>query len=135
MTTFQEVYNVFLSKITDRDLINLADNIRDDIMEGYLNSAIAQFSLCDKDIDTTDEIAKQFNVTLDRLEKEILARYMVIEWSNGYVQSEEFLKQKLGNRDYTNFSPANHLDKLIDLRSTNLKEVKELIQEYYYRSP
>lgn len=135
MTTFQEIYNVFLSKITDRDLISMEETFRNDIMEGYLNSAIAQFSHCQKDLDDIDDALKQFNNELDRLEKEILSRYMVIEWSNGYIQSEEFLKQKLGNRDYTNFSPANHLDKLIELRALNQKEVKELIQEYYYRYP
>jgi len=135
MTIFEEVYNVFLSKITDRDLISLTENLRNDVMEGFLGSAIAQFSLCEKDLEDTNDILKQFNATLDRLEKEILSRYMVIEWSNGFIQSEEFLKQKLGSRDYSLHSPANHLDKLTELRSINTKEAKELIREYYYRNP
>lgn len=133
MTTFQDVYNVFLAKITDRELVT--NEFKDEVMEDFLNSGIAQFSHCEKDLEDTDDVLKQFNITLDRLEKEILARYMVIEWTNGYIQSEEFLKQSLGNRDYTTYSPANHLEKLIELRSINLKEVKELIQEYYYRYP
>lgn len=135
MTTFEDVYHVFLSKITDRELIMQVEEIRNEIMEDYLNSAIAQFSHCRKNLEDIDDTFKQFKTSLDRLEKEILARYMVIEWTNGYIQSEEFLKQTLGNRDYTTYSPANHLDKLMELRSINLKEVKELIQEYYYRYP
>ena len=131
MTPFSDVYHAFLSKITDRDLVN--NEFKDEIMEDFLRSAIARFHHCEKDLSDTDFVLKQFNTELDMLEIEILARYMVIEWTDGYIQSEEFMKQKLGNRDYTNHSPANHLEKLMDLKAYNTGEASALIQEYYYR--
>lgn len=132
-TAFSEINRIFLSKITDRDLIQLADEIKEEIMGDFLGSAIAQFHLCEKNLEDVDDLMGHFNETLDRLEKEILARFMVIEWTNGFIQSEDFLLQSLGNKDYTVFSPSNHLDKLLALRSLNEEKVNGLIHEYYYR--
>lgn len=133
MTTYQEIFALFTNKITDYNLPSLTQDEAEFRMMKFLDSSISRFTpYCQKDLSDKDDTLKQFNIDLSTLEKEILALMMVYEWTNSFVLSEEFLKQKLGTKDYQIYSPANHLEKLIQLRSSIQNEIDDLIKLYYY---
>lgn len=133
MTTYQEIFALFTNKITDYSLPSLTQDEAEFRMEKFLDSSISRFTpYCEKDLTNRNDILKQFNIDLSTLEKEILSLMMVYEWTNSFVLSEEFLKQKLGTKDYQIYSPANHLEKLIQLRSSIQNEIDHLISLYYY---
>lgn len=133
MTPFQDIYEIFLNKITNYSYLNLDVNVVESEMKKFLRSSISRFKpYCQNDLENRDDTLDTFNLDLSSLEKEILALMMVYEWTNRYVLSEEFLVQRLGTKDYQIYSPANHLEKLIDLRSSIQKEIDDLINLYYY---
>ena len=133
MTTYQEIFALFTNKITDYRLPSLTQDEAEFRMINFLNSSISRFTpYCQKDLNDKNDTLKQFNIDLSTLEKEILALMMVYEWTNSFVLSEEFLKQKLGAKDYQIYSPANHLEKLIQLRSSIQNDIDDLIKLYYY---
>jgi hypothetical protein len=133
MTTYQEIFALFTNKITDYSLPSLTQDEAEFRMMKFLDSSISRFTpYCQKDLNDKDDTLKQFNIDLSTLEKEILALMMVYEWTNNFVLSEEFLKQKLGTKEYQIYSPANHLEKLIQLRSSIQSEIDDLIKLYYY---
>lgn len=133
MTTYQEIFALFTNKITDYRLPSLTQDEAEFRMINFLNSSISRFTpYCQKDLNDKNDTLKQFNIDLSTLEKEILALMMVYEWTNSFVLSEEFLKQKLGTKDYQIYSPANHLEKLIQLRSSIQNDIDDLIKLYYY---
>lgn len=134
MTPFQDIYDLFYSKITSYDLFSLSDLEINEIAKKYLDSSISRFVHCEKDLEDREDALEQFNVDLTMLEKEILSLNMVYVWLNSYVQSEEFLKQHLGSKDYQVYSPANHLAQLIELRTSIQNEIDGLINLYYYAS-
>jgi len=124
---------LFTNKITDYRLPSLTQDEAEFRMINFLNSSISRFTpYCQKDLNDKNDTLKQFNIDLSTLEKEILALMMVYEWTNSFVLSEEFLKQKLGAKDYQIYSPANHLEKLIQLRSSIQNDIDDLIKLYYY---
>jgi hypothetical protein len=133
MTTYQEIFALFTNKITDYSLPSLTQDEAEFRMMKFLDSSISRFiPYCHKDLTDRDDTLKQFNIDLSTLEKEILALMMVYEWTNNFVLSEEFLKQRLGTKDYQIYSPANHLKELIQLRSSIQNEIDDLIKLYYY---
>lgn len=74
----------------------------------------------------------QFNQDLDSEEMWILAHGMVITWNSGKVYAEKKLKNALSNSDYSVYSPANLLDKLIAVREQSLKEIRKLVVSYSF---
>ncbi|MGG0308444.1 hypothetical protein ABEY43_06480 [Priestia megaterium] len=136
MTPFQDIYDIFANKITSFKLMELTDDEIIEIAEKYLQSAISYFSpFCNKDLEDKDDTLKQFNQALSSKEKEILAVRIAHEWLNqNFVLSEEFLANHLGHKDYQNFSPANRLQQILNVRSVIKNDVDELIGIYYYSS-
>jgi hypothetical protein len=131
-TQYSDVYDRFLSKITDYDLANLTDQELKNTLLKYLKSAVANFKYCTKDLKDRDDTLQVFNIDLDEIEQEIIAKLMVIEWVNPYINSQENIRQVLGSRDYKIYSPANMLDKLLELKKTMQDEVQSDLTFYYY---
>jgi hypothetical protein len=131
-TQYSDVYDRFLSKITDYDLANLSVQDLESTLLKYLKSAIANFKYCTKDLKDRDDTLQVFNTDLDESEQEILAKLMVIEWVTPYIHSQENIRQVLGSRDYQIYSPANLLDKLITLKKIMQDEVQSDLTFYYY---
>ncbi len=82
VTTFEEIYALFLSKVQDwkqRNLFLTDAQVATDLCKSYLLKAIAKFDLC-KDIQHPNEKLGQFNVELSIKEKDILTGLMVEAW-------------------------------------------------------
>lgn len=135
-TKFDEIYEIFISKIED-------DNIRDyfinnyefaqSILYDFLRSSISKFTYSKKDLHNRDEVLAQFNIELDDLEKEILATLMIIEYLSPKILRTELLEDRLGSKDFRQFAPQNLLKEVKSLRESFKSEANLLIMEYYYR--
>lgn len=113
-TSFQEIYDRFLGKITDdmymewtfEDTIADLKNILMDAIPGF---EFPRFPLYDFKEDS-------YNVDLTSEEINILALLMYNTWLQRQVASIENTRMKYSGADFKMTSQANHLDKLIKLK-------------------
>ena len=127
-TTLQDVYDSFLSKITDYDYLKLSEEDLNEELAMKLKSAIAKFIIAD-DI-KINEMTEQFNRELSYLEIEILAYGMVLSWVEPLVNNMETMKQRLSSKDFSVYSQAKHLAELNEVRIRANKEFNYWINRY-----
>lgn len=127
-TTLQDVYDSFLSKITDYDYLKLSEEDLNEELAMKLKSAIAKFIIAD-DI-KINEMTEQFNRELSYLEIEILAYGMVLSWVEPLVNNVETMKQRLSSKDFSVYSQAKHLAELNEVRIRANKEFNYWINRY-----
>lgn len=131
-TPFSDVFDQFLSKITDSQLLSIPQVDLEGIMTNYLKSSITRFRKCKQNLNDYDLVLQQFNITLTIDEIEILSNWMTYEYLNQNVLRIELLKQSLSSKDYAQYSQANHLDKLILLRHDIYMTTNQMITDYGY---
>lgn len=148
MTTYDEIYDLFLSKIEDYEILDTINKIREEFASDenqiqqvlrelffiYLKSSINKFTDCTQDLNDRSDTDFQFNITLTGLEIEILATLMVVEYLSPKVIRSENLESYLGSKDFRQYSPANQLKETRTLRESVRSEANSLSLEYYYRS-
>ena len=117
-TTFEEVYDSFLSGITDDMFMEMTREDTLDVLEDILIASLAHFEFAHKNINDLDLVRKSFKCQLTLEEKRIIRSYMVVEWINYQLASIENVRQKYSGSDFSFTSQASHMDKLIKLRET-----------------
>lgn len=132
-TTFQEVYDAFLSGITDDMFMELTKEDTEEILEELLMAALPHFELPRQDIFNVDHAKKRFKCHLTAEEIRIIRSYMVVEWINYQLASIENVRQKYSGSDFSFTSQASHMDKLIKLRETYRDEGFHLQRLYKRR--
>lgn len=135
MTPFADIYDKFLTQIRSTSFAQLIQADFEEEAYNYLSkSAYLDFKRCKQDLSDVDLVKKQFNVTLTQEEQWILAYGMVLTWISKTVRDENKLKEKLGTKDYTMYSPANMLKELKDLEKLTAYNFRRLIVSYTYNS-
>lgn len=129
-TPLQDIYNLFLNQIDDDIIACLADEVVDDMLLTYLKGSITEFNTCIKDITIEDD---SISCDLDLDEQFILVRGMIIYWLNPKILSQNIIKNRMTSRDYSQYSPANLLDKLIKLKESTQKDQKRAKIKYSYK--
>lgn len=129
MTPLSNVYDVFLSKISDYTFLNLSQTEIESDLYGYLQSAIAKFHRCKNDLTIQTD---SFLSTLTPLEIEILVTLMIAEYMKPQILSSEILKQSLSDKDFKIYSQANQLKELNLTYRMFRTEAQKLITEYGY---
>jgi hypothetical protein len=112
MTSFQDIYDRFLGKITDdmyvewtkEDTIKDLKNILIDAIPGF---EFPRFALYDYDLDN-----ETYNIDLTSEEINILAILMLNAWLLRQIASIENTRMKYSGADFKMTSQANHLAKL-----------------------
>ena len=135
-TSYSEVFVSFLDKINDYYIKNQLETnpvFADEILLGYLRSAIPKFTYSVKDLSKRDDVLFQFNICLSDMEKEILSTLMIAEHLSPKINSEDYVYNKIGSKDYNQHSPSNQLKQLRELRKGIIDEANLLMIEYYYR--
>ncbi len=135
-TSYDEIFDLFLNKINDyyiKNQIEINVTFANEILLGYLKSAIPKFTYSTKELSKRDDVLFQFNIELNDFEKEILSILMVVEYLSPKMIREEFVQNRLGSKDYTNFSPTNQLKQLRELKKDVISDANLLMIEYYYR--
>ena len=120
MTPFSEIYDSFLSRITDYELGKLIDEDFESDLENKLKNAFNEFSANatnsieinyeNKTLSNPTNI--KLNGSLTHLEINCLVYWMLYTWISPYVKNEEVLKMGIASQDYEKLSRANMLDKL-----------------------
>lgn len=127
MTSFDVVYDAFLSKILEDEWEDWDESeLRQDLFT-LLQAAIMRFKFPRVSLEYTSE---GFTDTLTNDEIQILATYMKCEWLNRTLLTWENVKPLYVERD---FSQANLIDKFNAMLSAELYNAKRL-EGIYYRS-
>lgn len=129
-TPIYEIYNLFLNQIDDNILACLADEVVEDMLYTYLLGSITEFNTCIKEIKIEGDM---INCDLDLDEKFILVRGMIIYWLNPKILSEKTIRNRMTSRDYSQYSPANLLDKLLNLKESTQRDQKRAKIKYSYK--
>ena len=73
-----------------------------------------------------------FEDELDDVEIDIICNYMLVEWLKPYLYSSEILRERLSTKDYSEYSPANLIDKINVLYDDTVKKSRLLAVNYTY---
>lgn len=130
----------FLAKITEFELSALAENARQETVDGYMKRAISAFKkICKYDLTTTaDDGAREFDVEIDAdaLDEiiDIVSEGMVVQWLKPYVYKQEILENAISTRDFSVYSPAELLLRVGNAYTKAQKDYTQMIREYSYNT-
>lgn len=156
-TPFSMIYDSFLSKITDDMYMELDELDTYRMLQELLKSAMQKFEFPRFDItdyeesyiedegmycgvESDDCCAKAliygggcFNSALTPEEINVLATYMIVEWLGQQLASVENVRMKYSGSDFKFTSQANHMAKLLNLKSDYDREAFHLQRLYKRR--
>ena len=121
-TSFETITNKFLGKITDDMYLELTpeDTLRD--AKSFLLDAIPYFEFPRFALYDYNTELEEYNVDLTDEEINILALLMKTAWLERQINSVEQTRMKYSGSDFKMTSQANHLSKLLQLKSENIRE-------------
>lgn len=129
---------VFLNKISEYELYQLDDNIRPEIVDGYLRRAVANFRKnCKYDLSAArDDTERMFNVDIadEDLDEivDIITDGMIVQWIKPYVYQQDLLQNVLNTKDYIQYSPSELLLRVGNAYDKAQKDYTHKIREYSY---
>lgn len=124
----------FLSKITEYDFIQIPEENRTAIVDGYLKRALPRFAkVCKHDMTTCDDGERVFLVEIpaDELDEivDIVSEGMLEQWMKPYVYRQENLENVLSTRDFVTYSPAELLLRISNAYAKVQKDYTNMIRE------
>ena len=109
----------------------MTDDEVKEYLHDFLLPAIVRFNVCKNNLFNRDDAKETFNCNLTDNEIEILSNFMIIEYIDSeYIRTPSLLKVNLSSTDFNAFSPANHLDKLLNMRESFVRENEMLLMKY-----
>ncbi len=155
-TPFSEIYDCFLTKITDDMYLELNELDTYRMLESLLLAAIPKFEFprvnifdfalqtdtyetyCGVESNYCEVSAKiytngYFNSSFSLEEINILAVYMIVEWLGQQLASVENTRMKYSGTDFKFTSQANHMQKLLTLKKDYEREGFHLQRLYKRR--
>ena len=134
MTSYTEIYDIFLSKISDVKILSLSDEDIEQLLESYMFNSIAFIKECKTDLTDVDSENKCFKNDLLSIEKELIASEMVVQWLEPQLNSTLLTKQFFGGKEEKFYAQANQLEKLQDLYDYTRINVRKISRDYTYQS-
>ena len=138
---YEDIIEAFLSKITEFELLQLSDEDRESIIEGYLKRAIVAFKNVSNhnlspiyDDDIKDYIFELPDITEPDKDEliEIISEGMIVQWLKPYVYKQEILENALSTADFSTYSPAELLNRVRETYTNAQKNYTQMIREYSY---
>ena len=157
-TPFSMIYDSFLAKITDDMYMELNELDTYRLLEKLLMNAIHKFEFPHFDITDFEEtevedvgtyegedsgnmevpmikyIGGHFNTVLTLEEINIISTYMIVEWLSQQLASVENTRMKASGSDFKFTSQANHMAKILALKSDYEREGFHLQRLYSRRN-
>lgn len=124
-TPYEKVYDRFLIRTTDFNLGELDDYTLNEMLNGWLRSAIVN-ARTSAVLSARDDENEVFNNDLTDLDIELLAMGMTLAWLDQYLNSTENVLQFIGGKEEKYYSQANHIEQLRALREDTRLEMKRL---------
>lgn len=133
-TPYSILYANVLPKFKDFDIPIMTIEEVNELLQEHLRPSIVAFHVCKKDLSDRDDILKQFNLTLNDDEIEILSNFMLLSFlDSNYIRVPTVMKANLSSKDFNSFSPANFLDKLLLMHKTYLAENETFLSRYAWK--
>jgi len=136
MTKVHEVYEDFLSKISDFGFVSpdITEQEVEEIIYSYLKTAITKFYRCKNSLKIVEDTLgeKSFESVLHPFEIEVLSVLMLVEYLKPQFMSSETLKQALSDKDFKIYSQASQLRELRLLYKELKADANRMITEYTY---
>ena len=129
MTNIEELYEMFLSKITDYKFLTLIDEEIEDEMFKYFKSARAKFYRCKNSLEVVD---KTIQSKLTYYEIEVLVALMLVEYITPKLISGENMSQSLSDKDFKIYSQANQLREIRLLLNSMEAKAERMMTTYTY---
>lgn len=132
-TPYSEIYNSFLNKISDTDLLSLSDTSKATLLLGYMNYACSEFEgICKIDLTNRDDEAETFNLTLTRADIDIISDGMLVGWITPKYLFNENLQNTLNTKDFNTYSPANLLKEIRETYNNVRQNFEHKMNKYSY---
>ncbi len=132
MTSYMTLYDKCLSRIEDPTLVQLTEEDLENMLHGWLMSAVAKMRKCSSDLLDRDEELKQFNADLTEIELEILSILMVREWVSQQLHSVTLTLQVYSGKEAKFYSQSSHIAELRELDQRLKIEAQQLSRDYTY---
>lgn len=131
-TTYDEIIEIFIDKISEYDWYKYTDIERDEIIEQYMFSACAKWRNSGVDLNDRDNENRRFNIKLTDEQIDIIVTGMIVEWLKPKVYDSDKMKTFLNTKDYRLTSPQGILDKIIQIYKIAKVEFKVMKSEYSF---
>lgn len=137
MTPFDDIYNVFLIRVRDYEMIDLDIFNREYMLKDYLFSAVAEFSRLasldsSEDLLEIDDKEEVFVHDLNKSVVDILVKGMLYFWYCPKVLDAEKFENNFNLKDLPQYSPANLLGQLYTNREYLEDSFKHAINKYSF---
>ena len=116
MTTFQNIFDNFLSKITDDMYMELTEEETKGMLLELFENSLHWFEFPRFNIYDYDKEIEEYNISLTLEEINIISTYMIVEWLGQQLASIELTRMKYSGSDFKFTSQANHMHKLTNLQ-------------------
>lgn len=132
-TYFEEVYKAFLNTVDSYDFSAMDDDELSEVLYGYLDAGRVVFSTyITKDFYDDNVEEQRFNIKLSRVEINLLAKAMKLEWIREHRNSEELMRKAIGDRDYSATQGYQYLESLGKMESQLSREIESTINKIEY---
>ena len=155
-TTYSYIYEEFLDKITDPDLLLLAYDDQEATKRAYLEYAVRKcamyvepkFDLSKRTIveitdenisvddgDTPTTVVEELEAFEDDLDNHVvvmLTEYMVEAWLKPYLNNADLLRLHMNTKDFNTTSPANLVEKIGARYDEARRRARSLRNEYTF---
>lgn len=128
----------FLSKITERDLLSLQEDVRTEIVDGYMKRAVSQFRhVCKYDLaGSADDALRVFHAEIKREDideiVDIVSEGMVVQWLTPLLRKQELYRNILSTKDFSAYSPAELLRRVNEAYKDAKDAFVQMMREYSY---
>lgn len=116
MTTFVNIFDVFLSKITDDMYMEITLEETQNLLLELFQNALPWFEFPRFDLYDYDLSLEEYNIDLTLEEINIITNYMIVEWLGQQLATVELVRMKYSGSDFKFTSQANHMHKLMNLK-------------------
>jgi len=130
MTSYDKVFQAFLSKISDPIYLEMEHALAQEDMISLMDAAIFNFPYSKVNLKAKDDESMKFDNELGLDEIQLLSHLMVLEWQSRVLRDIDSLKQRMTTREFRTFSAANHINSLIASEKLQRKKVKDMKIKY-----
>ena len=131
-TPYETIYNRCLSRIDDPTLVMFPEEDLENMLHGWLMSAIVRMRKRQTDDLSRNDESKQFNFDLSDTDVEILSLLMCREWVGSQINSITLTLQTFTGKESTFYSQAAHLKELMALDDKWKIEAQQLSRDNTY---
>ena len=135
--SYDAITNAFLSKITEFEFLQIPEEDRTIIIDGYMKRAVTAFkNVCQYDLTAYDDTLREFTDDFDETDidelLEIISEGMLVQWLKPYVYKQELLENALNTADFTTYSPSELLLRVGNAYAKAQKDYTQMVREYSY---